>query len=241
MPAKEAVRRQRLIVVLRRVQHHLDDAFDVTVRRLQPADFDSEPTRDRRAYLVCVQPLAFDLAALQHVFGERAENGLLSDPEAERLHLADQSPLQVPACRQRGRQPSVIPAELGPVRSSWIYVAIHRTSCGDYTLIRPNWRTITARNAANIGPNHRRQVGCGGQAEVDTDHRSSCCTRRSTLRCSLSPMTISEDPKKRARSTIAKKRTGFSFRERQTALEPLRIRYPLLGRHTRSPRAPVHG
>ena len=52
----------------------------------------------------------------KHVFGERAENGLLSDPEAERLHLADQAPLQVPGCGQRGRQPSVIPTELGPVR-----------------------------------------------------------------------------------------------------------------------------
>ena len=116
MPAEEALRGQRLVVVLRRVQHHLDDAFDVTVRRLQPADIDSEPTRDRRADLVGVQLLAFDLAALQHVFGERAENGLLSDPEAERLHLADQAPLQVPGCSQRGRQPSVIPTELGPVR-----------------------------------------------------------------------------------------------------------------------------
>ena len=116
VPAEEAVRRQQLVVVLRRVQHHLDDAFDVTVRRLQTADIDPQPTRDRRPDLVRVQPLAFDLAALQHVFGERAENGLLFDPEAERLHLADQAPLEVPGCRQRSRQPAVIPPELGPVR-----------------------------------------------------------------------------------------------------------------------------
>ena len=116
MPPEEPLRRQRLVVVLRRVQHHLHDAFDVTVRRLQPADVDPEPARDRRAHLVGVQLLAFDLAALQHVFGERAENGLLPDPEAERLHLADQAPLQVPGCSQRCRQTPVVPTELRPVR-----------------------------------------------------------------------------------------------------------------------------
>ncbi len=79
MPPEQAFRCQRLVVVLRRVQHHLHDAFDVTVRRLQPADVDSEPASDRRAHLLGVQLLAFDLAALQDVFGERAENGLLSE------------------------------------------------------------------------------------------------------------------------------------------------------------------
>jgi hypothetical protein len=116
VPAEEALHGQRLVVVLRRVQHHLHDAFDVTVCRSQPADIHPEPTRDRRADLIGVQLLAFDFAALQHVFGERAENGLLSDPEAERLHLADKAPLQVPGYSQRGRQTSVIPTELRPVR-----------------------------------------------------------------------------------------------------------------------------
>jgi hypothetical protein len=116
VPAEEPLRRQWLVVVLCRVEHHLHNAFDVTVRRLQPADVDSEPTRDRRANLIGVKLLAFDLAALHHVLGERAEKGLLSQPEAERLHLAAQAPLQVPGCSQRGRQASLIPTELGPVR-----------------------------------------------------------------------------------------------------------------------------
>jgi len=116
VPAEEALHGQRLLIVLRRVQHHLHDAFNVKVRRLQPADIDSEPTCDRRADLFSVQLLAFDLAAIQHVFGERPKNGLLLDPKAECLHPSNQPPLQVPGCSQRGSQPAVIPTELGPVR-----------------------------------------------------------------------------------------------------------------------------
>jgi hypothetical protein len=61
------------------------DAFDVTVRRLQRADVNSKPARDRRANLIGVELLAFDFAALHRVLGESAENGLLSQPETERL------------------------------------------------------------------------------------------------------------------------------------------------------------
>ena len=103
MPPEQAFRCERPVIVLRRVQHHFHDALDVTVRRPQPADVDSEPASDRRAHLLGIQLFAFDLAAFQNVFGESAENGLLSNAEAESLHLADQPTLQVPACGQRGR------------------------------------------------------------------------------------------------------------------------------------------
>ena len=125
VPVEEAVRRQQLVVVLCRVQHHLDDAFDVTVRRLQTADIDPQPARDRRPDLVRVQPLAFDLAALQHVFGERTEHALLFDLEAKRLHLADQAPLEMSGSRQRSRQPPVIPTELGPLRKLMDIISSH--------------------------------------------------------------------------------------------------------------------
>jgi hypothetical protein len=115
MPAEETLRGQWLVIVLRRVQHHLHDAFDVTVGRPQPADVDAESTRDRRADLVRVQRLAFDLAALQHVLGKRPKNGLLPHPEAQCLHLTDQPPLPVPGRRQGERKPPVIPTEPGPV------------------------------------------------------------------------------------------------------------------------------
>ena len=60
--------------------------------------------------------LAFDLAALQHVVGQREKNGLLPDLEAERLHLADQPALKVSGCRQGCRQVPVVPHEPRPVR-----------------------------------------------------------------------------------------------------------------------------
>src|SRR5262245_19414931 len=115
MPAKEALGAEPLVIVLRRVEHHFDDAFDVTVSSLQAANVDAESARDRRADLFSVQLLAFDLAALQHVFGECTEYGLLSDSEAERLHLPNQTPLQLPGSSQRSRQFAVVPMELWPV------------------------------------------------------------------------------------------------------------------------------
>ena len=47
VPAEEALHTETLFVTLGRVQHHLDDPVDVTVRGLQPGDIDSEPPRDR--------------------------------------------------------------------------------------------------------------------------------------------------------------------------------------------------
>jgi hypothetical protein len=80
VPADEALHRQRLVVVLCRVQHHLHDAFDVAIHWLQPADVDSEAPRDGRSDLIGVQLLALDFAALQHVFRQRAEELLPLGP-----------------------------------------------------------------------------------------------------------------------------------------------------------------
>ena len=116
MPAEETLRGQRLLVVLRRIEHHLDDALDVPVSRLQTADVDSEPTRDRRTNLVGIQLLAFDLAALEHVLSQREENGFFPDFEAEGLHLSDHPSLQMPGCGQGRGQSPVSPTELWPLR-----------------------------------------------------------------------------------------------------------------------------
>ena len=64
MPPEQAFFRQWLLVALRRVEHHLDDSFNVTVGRFQAADVHPEPARDRRAHLVGVQVLPFNLTAL---------------------------------------------------------------------------------------------------------------------------------------------------------------------------------
>jgi hypothetical protein len=75
MPAEQSFGRQRPIAVLRRVEHHLHDALHVPVSSPEPANVETEPARDRRANLIGIERLTFDRAALDHVFGERAEDG----------------------------------------------------------------------------------------------------------------------------------------------------------------------
>ena len=116
MPPEQPLRRQRLAVALCRVEHHLDDALDMAVGRLQPADVDAKLARDRRADLIGIQPVALDLAALDHVVGESAEDGFLPQPETERFHLADEPALQVPSGGEGRGQPGVVPSEIGPIR-----------------------------------------------------------------------------------------------------------------------------
>ena len=50
---------------LGRVEHHLDDALDIAVSGRQRADIHPQPAGDRRAHLVAVELLAFDLAGLE--------------------------------------------------------------------------------------------------------------------------------------------------------------------------------
>ena len=59
---KSLLLRQRFGIALRRIEHHLDDAFDITVGGSQPADIHAEAARDRRAHLLPVENLAFNFA-----------------------------------------------------------------------------------------------------------------------------------------------------------------------------------
>ena len=43
--------------------------FNMTVSSLKPAEVETKPTSDRGADLIGIEPLAFDLAALDHVLG----------------------------------------------------------------------------------------------------------------------------------------------------------------------------
>ncbi len=63
----------------------------------------------------------FDLAALQHVVGERAKHRLFSDAEAQRFHLSEQASLQMPGGRQAAAhaRPS-FQRNRGQSGSSWI-------------------------------------------------------------------------------------------------------------------------
>ena len=103
-----------LIVVPRRVEHHLDNAFDLAVRRFDAADIDAETTRDRGTHLARVQCLALDVAALDDVFSEGLEDRLLLKRKPQGFHAAKQPALPMTDRNQRVRHPLRIPAELGP-------------------------------------------------------------------------------------------------------------------------------
>src|ERR1700751_4179308 len=96
MPVKEAPRRQRPVVTLRRIEHHLDYAFNVPVRLSQAADVEPETARNRGAHLVAVECLAFDFTRFQNLLGQRVENGFRPQLKAETFHAADESTLLVP-------------------------------------------------------------------------------------------------------------------------------------------------
>jgi hypothetical protein len=71
VPGAESVGGESLVVVARRIQHHLNDAFDVTVRSYNTPGIQTEAARDGRPHLLNIQRLTFDLAALDDVVGQR--------------------------------------------------------------------------------------------------------------------------------------------------------------------------
>src|SRR5690606_23362486 len=97
---------------------------DVTVGWTKAADVEAKPAGHRGPDLVSVEPLAFDLAALEDVFGKGAENGFLSQTEANRLHPANETPLLMPRGGQRRRQAPLVPVKPGPVRKL-MYICSH--------------------------------------------------------------------------------------------------------------------
>jgi hypothetical protein len=101
MPREEAIFGEWAIVVAGSVEHHVDDAFDVTIGGFESADIEAEMTRDRRADLLGVEFFALDGAALEDVVGESLENGLLLEGKAEMFHLAKKTAL---AMADRGKQ-----------------------------------------------------------------------------------------------------------------------------------------
>jgi hypothetical protein len=128
---------QRLVVVLRQLQHHLHDAFSATVGGLQPVAIIPSRRATDGADLIGVQLPAFDLAALQHFFGQRAKSGFLSELEAEPIRLADQLALQVPGCREGSARSLSSQRHFGQSDRSWTYSGIHRMSCGYYSPYSP--------------------------------------------------------------------------------------------------------
>jgi hypothetical protein len=132
-----------LVVVLGRVEHHFDHAFNMPVGWHESPDVDSEPTRNRRADLLAVEHLAFDFAGLQNVLRQRLEHGLIAKREAQTLHVADQSALPVADGSQGLKQSLLCPSEARPIL---LFVDISHL-------------VFSASFAENIAPNLRTRQG----------------------------------------------------------------------------------
>ena len=101
MPTKQSIFRQRLAVVLRRINHHLYDAFNIPVCGNCTGDVHPQPSGDGRTHLLRVEVFAFDLAGFHNVEREGFKLGFLPELKSQPLHTAEQSSLPVPYIRQR--------------------------------------------------------------------------------------------------------------------------------------------
>ena len=117
MPAEQAFLRQWILIFLGGVEHHLDDAVDIPIGRRHGPDIESQASSEGGAHLVDVEDLSLDLARFHDVLSQRVEDGLLAEPEAERLHPADQPALPVPHRTELLRKSFLIPVEPGPILS----------------------------------------------------------------------------------------------------------------------------
>ena len=108
--------------VPRRVQHHLDDAFDITIRPPDTAGVHAETPRDRGSDLCRVELLALDIAALDHVLDQCSEHRLASKIEPEGLHATEEATLPMPDVRQRVDYCLTVPVQARPVR---LFVDVH--------------------------------------------------------------------------------------------------------------------
>ena len=121
-------------MVLRRVEHHFDDALDVTIGGNESGHVDAKPARDRRADLTFVELFALDLARFDDVLRQRTEHRFIAKRETERLHPPDQTALPVTNGRKRRGESIVPPAEVRPFGALMNIGHNLRALCGDYDL-----------------------------------------------------------------------------------------------------------
>ena len=115
MPGEESFRGQGLVVVLRRVEHHLDDPLHHPPRFRQAGQVHAQPPRDRRADFVVVELLALDRRRLHDFFGECRQARLAPQREPEFLDPAEMPTLFVADPGQGLGQHFHAPGEMGPV------------------------------------------------------------------------------------------------------------------------------
>ena len=115
VPAKQALGRERLRVVLGGVQHHVHHAINMAIRRGERANGHAQPPGDAGAHGVQVQGFAFDGAGGDDFLREGLHGGLVALRQPQLGHAARQMPLCAVHLRQGRSQGGGIPAPLGPV------------------------------------------------------------------------------------------------------------------------------
>lgn len=98
-----------------RIEHHLDNTLDMTVCGLQSAEVHPEAPGDRRADLLGVELLAFDLAALENIGGQGLKDSFLLEPESQGFHMTDQPALPVTRGGERLGKLLRVPVKPRPV------------------------------------------------------------------------------------------------------------------------------
>jgi hypothetical protein len=137
MPAEQALGRQLTGVLLRGIEDHVDDAFDIPVGGSQSTDVHPQPAGERRANRIGVECFPLDLARLEYVLGPYLEAGLLAQPDAEILQAPEQAALRLMHPGQRLRQPLMVETPVRPIvllpdeaLDSVIHAGIVRVSLG---------------------------------------------------------------------------------------------------------------
>ena len=127
MPAEDALGRQWPGVVLRRVEYHVHDTFDLPISAGLAAFEQSKAPGDRGAHTGRIQHLAFDSTGLDDVFRGRRQLGFESGIHSNVAHYAQKPSLAVTRFGQKWQKPVRIPAKLGPCRIL-PYVAHHHAT-----------------------------------------------------------------------------------------------------------------
>ena len=125
VPAEQPLFRQLLVIVPRCVEHHLDDAFHVTVGRRKAADIQAQAARDRGTDGRRIKVLSFYSARFDDIFSKRPQHRLFLQTEPQRLHLAQQAALPVAHLRQQAGKRLAVPVKFRPIG---LFVDVHAHS-----------------------------------------------------------------------------------------------------------------
>ena len=117
MPAEQALARERLRMRAGGVEHHLDHAVDVPIRRRQRADVQAQPAGDGRTHRFGVELLALDLAGLDDILGQHPQGGRVALRQAHVAPCARAVPLGSVHGSERSGQDGEVVAQARPAGS----------------------------------------------------------------------------------------------------------------------------